>query len=257
MVVHKKNLLDAFRQAAPEGPRAPAQETRSSKAGGPFASGPRRVDETPPPAEARPSEPELVAKDDSPAEWSFESAPAEDRRGGLARLAADPGFRLILLVAVLIGAGAWLANRFGSKHVQAAPASGESGGAGILAAGAAGHDAVEKNQAAARMGSPADQAFMNPENRFTVRLAQYNNDAAGRAKAFETAEFLRKLAIPVVNPIEKGNAVILVAGAKPKTEDLASLLKTVQGQHGTGGQEKQLPFASAFIQNIDALVQRR
>jgi len=265
MVVHKKNLLDAFRQAAPEGPRAPAQETRSSKAasnargaGGPFASAPRAAEETPHPIPAsRPSEPELAANEDPPPEGSFESIPAEDRRGGLARLVADPGFRLIVLVAVLIGAGAWFANRFGSKHVQAAPTGGETGGAGVLAAGAAGHDAVEKNEAAARAGGPAEQALMNKENKFTVRLAQYNNDAGGRAKAFETAEFLRKLAIPVVTPIEKGSAVILVAGAKPKTEDLASLLKTVQAQHGTGGQEKQLPFASAYIQNIDALVQRR
>jgi hypothetical protein len=263
MVVHKKNLLDAFRQAAPEGRRAPAQETRSSKGGGPFAGAPRRVEETPHPiSEPRSPEaasgPELAAKEDASAEWNFESAPAEDRRTGIARLVADPGFRLIVLVAVLIGAGAFLANRFGSRHVQAVPITGgEQTGAGVLAAGAAGHDAAEKNQAAARMGAPADQAFMNPENRFTVRLAQYNNDAAGKAKAFETADFLRKLAIPVVSPIEKGNAVILVAGAKPKTEDLASLLKTVQAQHGTGGQEKQLPFASAYIQNIDALVQRR
>jgi hypothetical protein len=270
MVVHKKNLLDAFRQAAPEGRRAPEQETRSAKAGGaggPFAhaqrsaSEPRRVEE---PRDGS-SEHEPAGKVDEKADPTFESAPAlesaEDRRPGLARLVADPGFRLIVLVAVLIGAGAYLANRFGSKHVQAAESAssprGETAGAGVLAGGAAGQDALEKNRAAARMGTPTDQAFMNLENKFTVQLAQYNDDEAGRKKAFETADFLRKLAIPVVGPISKGKSVILAAGAKPRTEELASLLKTIQAQHGTGGQEKQLPFASAYIQNIDALVQRR
>ncbi len=272
MVVRKKNLLDAFRQAAPEGRRAPAQDARSSKGGGPFASAPRRTEETPLPiAHASPnSRPgsnlgsnlgaEPAATDEVPADWAFEDVSAANGRTGIARLVADPGFRLILLVALLIGVGAWAANRFGSKHVQAAGgftgSSGETSGAGVLASGAAGHDPAEINEAAARMGSAVDQALMNKENKFTVRLAQYNNDAAGNAKAFETAEFLRKLAIPVVRPIAKGSAVILIAGAKPRMEDLASLLKTVQAQHGTGKQQGQLPFASAYIDNIDDIVAR-
>jgi len=107
------------------------------------------------------------------------------------------------------------------------------------------------------MGSPSDASFMNLDNKFTVRLAQYNNDEAGKRKAFETAEFLRKLAIPVASPIEKGKVIILAAGAKPSTGELDGLLKVVRAQHGTGGQEKQLPFASAYIENIDALVKRR
>jgi hypothetical protein len=258
MVVRKKNLLDAFRQAAPEGRRAPAQDAHSSKGGGPFAGGARRSEEAPQPTASNPlagSDP--VPHGDEPAEWTFENGPVPDSRTGVARLVADPGFRLIVLVAVLIAGGAYAANRFGSKHVQAAPpTSGEAAGAGVLASGAAGHDPAEMNEAAARMGSAMEQALMNKENKFTVRLAQYNNDAAGKTKAFETAEFLRKLAIPVVRPIEKGNAVILIAGAKPRMEDLASLLKTVQAQHGTGKQQAQLPFASAYIQNIDDIVAR-
>jgi hypothetical protein len=253
MVVRKKNLLDAFRRAAPEGRLAPPQVTRASSPGGPFAHAPLKTDPAPEP--------------EPPADIDFEAgerAPAPDRRSALARLVADPGFRLILLVAVLIGAGAWLFARFGSKSAQAADASPtlsapEDGvaGEGVLASGAAGQGAVEKNQAAARLGSPTDQAFMDLGNRFTVRLAQYNNDDGGMRKASETAEFLKKLAIPVVSPIAKGKHIILAAGAKPRASDLDALLKVVKAQHGTGGQEKQLPFASAYIDNIDALVQRR
>ena len=260
MVVRKKNLLDAFRRAAPEGRLAPPQVTRSSNPGGPFAQAPGAQA---PLNTERPPEPE------PPADIDFEAgerAPAPDRRSALARLVADPGFRLILLVAVLIGAGAWLFGRFGSKSAHASDASPalsapgpEDGaaGAGVLASGAAGQGAVEKNQAAARLGSPTDQAFMDLANRFTVRLAQYNNDEGGMRKASETAEFLKKLAIPVVSPIAKGKHIILAAGAKPRAGDLDALLKVVKAQHGTGGQEKQLPFASAYIDNIDALVQRR
>jgi hypothetical protein len=249
MVVHKKNLLDAFRRAAPEGRQAPPEVSRSANPAGPFAHAKRKESEEP--AEA------------SEAEFTLDRGerPEDDRRSALARLVTDPGFRLVVLVAALIGVGAWVAGRFGSKSAQAsdrAPAIAADGAAqGVLASGAAGEDAVEKNRAAARMGSPADAAFMNLENKFTVRLAQYNNDEAGRRKAFETAEFLRKLAIPVASPIEKGKVVILAAGAKPSTGDLDGLLKVVRAQHGTGGQEKQLPFASAYIENIDALVKRR
>lgn len=256
MVVRKKNLLDAFRRAAPEGRQAPAQVSRTSNPGGPFAH--ERKAETAPVPELSP-EPKVASATDFSLEPS--PRPEDDRRPALARLLSDPGFRLVVLVAALIGAGAYVAGRFGSRSAQAsesAPAVvGDPTAQGVLAAGAAGEDAVEKNRAAARMGSPSDAAFMSLENKFTVRLAQYNNDEAGKRKAFETAEFLRKLAIPVASPIEKGKVIILAAGAKPSTAELDGLLKVVRAQHGTGGQEKQLPFASAYIENIDALVKRR
>ena len=252
MVVHKKNLLDAFRRAAPEGTRSTSEGDRPRNPAGPFAQAPKAVE----PAPQAPSEP--------PPDWDFEGGPREPAAGkksAVARLVTDPGFRLVLLVAILIGAGAWLVGRFGSKSAHAAertpPAPASPAGEGVLASGAAGADAVEKNQAAARLGSPNDQAFMDLQNRFTVRLAQYNNDPEGMKKATETADFLRKQAIPVVSPIAKGKAIILAAGAKPRASDLGALLKIVQAQHGSGGQQKDLPFASAYIENIDALVQRR
>ena len=256
MVVHKKNLLDAFRRAAPEGTRSPPDAVRPRNPAGPFAHAPQAAEPAP---EVR-ADPTV----EPAADWDFEGAPrdpAPDRRSALARLVADPGFRLVLLVAVLIGAGAWLVHKFGSKSAQAADRApavlAGPAGEGVLANGAVGEDAVEKNQAAARLGNPNDAAFMDLVNLYTVRLAQYNNDESGMQKAVETADFLRKQAIPVVSPIARGKAIILAAGAKPRTSDLGALLKVVQGQHGTGGQEKQLPFASAYIEKIDALVQRR
>jgi hypothetical protein len=249
MVVRKKNLLDAFRQAAPEGRKSAVPSDKpASGAGGPFAP-------TPGPSQASSAR----STEKSPS-LRFESgAPTL-----LARILSDRRVRAVVLVLALIGIGAYFSGRFSAKPAQAADAAvaGDAAAAdasrGALAKGtAAGSDLVEKNQAAARMGTAADKALMDPVNKFTIQLIQYKNDDAGKKLAQETAEYLRKQAIPVVSPISLGKNVILVADAKPRTEDLTGLLKHLKLLPGPNPQDKQTPFSSALVVNIDKIVKRR
>lgn len=246
MVLRQKNLLDAFRQAAPEArktatPTVSPSSPGASGAGGPFA-----------PA----SSPE-PRRDPASALGEFGEPGAAP-----APLVSSRRLRAAIVAAVLIGAGAYLAVRLSSKSPQSgsSSAAGDAGdaGHGALSGGlAAGADLVEKNQAAARMGTAADKALMDPANKFTIQLIQYKDDEAGRKLALDTAAFLRKQAIPVVSPISLGKNVILVADAKPRTEDLAALLKHVKVLAGPPPQDKQTPFSSALVVNIDKIVKRR
>lgn len=246
MVLRQKNLLDAFRQAAPEArktatPTVSASSPGSSGSGGPFA-----------PANAPGSR-----RDPASALGEF-----GEPRATPAPFLSSRRLRAALVAAVLLAAGAYLAVRLSSKGAQTgtSSAAGDAGdaGHGALSGGnAAGADLVEKNQAAARMGSAADKALMDPANKFTIQLIQYRDDEAGRKLALETASYLRKQAIPVVSPISLGKNVILVADAKPRTEDLAALLKHVKALPGPPPQDRQTPFSSALVVNIDKIVKRR
>jgi len=243
MVLRKKNLLDAFRQATPQG-RQPAPASSPSPAGAkdpfaPVATGAPRV------------EPVVSGE------------PAANAQVGPESLFSGRRLRAVVIVATVIGLGGYFAGRFAAKPTRAAgdpaPGSVEADPAtGALSDGrAAGENLVERNQAAARMGSAVDKAFMDPANRFTIRLIQYKNDAAGQQRAQETAEYLAKQAIPVVSPISLGKNVILCADAKPRTEDLARLLKHVKQISGPPPQSEPTPYSSAYVVNIDDVVKRR
>jgi len=258
MVLRKKNLLDAFRQAAPEGRKAtPPSAKSSSGAGGPFAPqvpGDPRASEPAPKIRFEP------ARQPAPSASQGLDTEVKLPPSAIERLLADRTVRAAVLVLALIGIGAYFFSRFAATPTLAADqdARGADAGKGALGSGlAAGADLVEKNQAAARMGTAVDKAFMDPANRFTIRLIQYNNDEAGQKKARETAEFLKKQAIPVVSPISLGKNVVLAADAKARTEDLAGLLKHVKTLAGPPPQEKQTPFSTAYVVNIDDLVKRR
>jgi hypothetical protein len=262
MVVRKKNLLDAFRQAAPEGRKSAIPSHKpASGAGGPFA--PNVSPNIPPGAAPKSVQPAAASPTLRFEPISGSSADAA-ARPLTARLLSDRRVRAAVLVVALIGVGAYFSGRFSAKPAQAAAAAaaGDAGAGdgsrGALATGSpAGADLVEKNQAAARMGTAADKALMDPVNKFTIQLIQYRNDDAGKKLAQETAEYLRKQAIPVVSPISSGKNVILVEDAKPRTEDLAGLLKHVKLLPGPNPQDKQTPFSSALVVNIDKIVKRR
>jgi hypothetical protein len=251
MVVRQKNLLDAFRRAAPDA-RPAATPSVPSSSGGPFAPS---------------KSPELRLE---PIRSSPASSPASslgefgEPGASSAPTASSRRLRAGILIALLIGCGAYAVARFTPKSGSTgnAPAAGDSVGAdsahGALSAGlAAGSDLVERNEAAARMGTAADKAMMDPANKFTIQLIQYKNDDAGQKRARETAEYLRKQAIPVVSPISYGKNVLVVADAKPRKDDLAALLKHVQALPGPPPQDKQTPFSSALVVNIDKIVKRR
>jgi len=269
MVVRKKNLLDAFREAASERrvpiepPAAPVPPPSTSP---PAAAPPR-------PAEPLVRLPRLEApRPPSPI--------GRHLRGGLERLLGgwrvrplgehllgDRRVRLVLLGAAFLVVIAWFAGRWtapGEELQAAAPAPGEAA-PGLLARGevmpTAGVDPAGQNEAAARMGSAADRAFMNPANKVTVQVIQYLNDEAGMTRALATLDHLRRQeGLPAVGPIVRGRHLILAAGSAPRPSDLEQLLAYVRGLRGPtprAGGAAASPFASAYVVNIDDLVQRR
>jgi hypothetical protein len=181
------------------------------------------------------------------------------------RLASNKTMQLALLVFVVaVGAAYWLGRQH-SSGVIAAPSAADEGvkpGALVRPTQTAAPvtppvDVAAANLQTAQSGSTDDQSFMNPVNRYTIRLIQFSDDATGRSAANALYEHLRKKeAVPVISPISKGKALILVAGAAPKVKDLDGLLALVRGLHGPNSQES-LPFKDAYPVNIDDLVERR
>jgi hypothetical protein len=249
MVVRKKNLLDAFRAASPEGRKAaPPSSPSSSGAGGPFAPSSPHAPERP-----------VTPRFDAPR-----------RSSALGRALADRSVRGILLVAVVVVVAAWFHGRWSAKPAEAASSSArESAGPGVLArpgggapvvgAGAgADADLAQLNLSAARMGTADDQAFMDPANKYTVRLIQYDNDTDGLKRARDMVEFLRKKeGLPIVGPISIGKKLILAAGHAARIDQLEGLLGHVKALRGPPPQDKKLPFATAYVVNIDDVVKRR
>ena len=103
-----------------------------------------------------------------------------------------------------------------------------------------------------------DQAFHDHANKFTVCVAQYDDDAAGRKLAYEAYAYLRGEGVRAVQPIESGDGkrIVLCADSKPTLGELSGPLAFVQKLHGPGKSAKATPFASAFINNIDHVLKR-
>jgi len=264
MVVRKKNLLDAFREAAPEGRRASGNpQSPPPPAGGPFASPVRSVpiaDSRPPsatprtPAALPPRAPEPRAA----SELEIPEIPSMFQQ-----VLADKTLRAVFVVAGLVALGAFLIGRMSADPTEAAERhSPAPTGPGVLehgsdAAPAAGGDFAQKNRAAAKMGSEDDRAFMDPANKYTIRLIQYDANEPNLERARATAEHLRrKEGLPIVGPISMGQILVLAAGHSPKISDLDALLKHVKALPGPPPQEKSRPFATAYVVNIDDVVKR-
>jgi hypothetical protein len=101
-----------------------------------------------------------------------------------------------------------------------------------------------------------DKAFLDSRNKFTVRLAQYENDASGVKLARDAYKYLRGEELHVVQPIQSGDGkhIYLCADAQPKKEDLIVLRDYAQRLRGPGG--KGYPFRDAYIDNIEHMINR-
>lgn len=234
MVTRKKNLLEAFQASALQGPRAAA----SKDAGAPSTQ-----------------------RGDRPIR-SF--APVRPRSGFASALSHRTVQVALVLLVLTIGGAYWLGRRNATSVAAAAPAADEGIAPGALlpshktAAAIPAKDVAAANVQTAQSGSADDQAFMDPKNRYTIRLIQYTDDGNGRAAASALHEHLRKKeAVPVISPISKGKAVILVAGSAPKIKDLDPLLAHIRSLRGPNPADDGLPFKDAYVVNIDDLVQRR
>jgi hypothetical protein len=101
------------------------------------------------------------------------------------------------------------------------------------------------------------RALLDPASKYTVRLIQYEGGEANLARAHATAEHLReRCGVPVHGPYRIGKALILCAGQAPKVADLEPLLKRVRPLPGPPPQERSRPFASAYVVNIDDVLER-
>lgn len=178
---------------------------------------------------------------------------------------SDRNVQVALVVIVLAVGGAYWLGRRHAAGVVAAPSRAADEGVvpGALQRptqstppAAAPVDVAAANRETAELGSASDKSFMDRANRYTIRLIQYGDDSTGRAAANALYEHLRKQAVPVISPIHKGKAMIVVAGAAPRVKDLDALLAYVKGLRGPNSQEDTLPFKDAYPVNIDDLVER-
>jgi hypothetical protein len=107
-----------------------------------------------------------------------------------------------------------------------------------------------------RGGSPHDKAFLDTANRFTVRAGQYSDDPRGRAEALAHYDYLTDQGLPCVMPVRSGKYLILCVGYAPKLDKgLQGLRDQLAGLRGPKGAKKP-PFATAWVDNIDNVVQR-
>lgn len=224
MVTRKKNLLEVLRPTAAHAPR-PSSSPGSEVPIGAFA------------ARARPR----------------------------LALSNKKTVQLALVFVVAVGGAYWLGRQHSPGVAAASSAADEGLVPGALlrpsqtaAPAAPPVDVAAANMQSAQSGSADDKAFLlDLTNRYTIRLIQYSDDAAGKSTANALYEHLRKKeAVPVISPIHKGKAMILVAGLAPKVKDLDRLLAHVRGLRGPNSQDPSLPFKDAYVVNIDDLVER-
>jgi|GEM_PF-960666 len=104
---------------------------------------------------------------------------------------------------------------------------------------------------------PHDAALHDAKNRYTVRLAQYPNDAQGVALATEAYRWLLKFGYPAGSPIllGSGKGIALVASAKPTREELVPLRDNLRRLRYPES-SKTMPFSDAYIDEIDDVLAR-
>lgn len=222
MPLRKKSLLDAFRNA-PHG--------------------------------ASPTRPVL---EPTRANGTVKLAPAS-REG----LPAAPSRQRSLLLGLLFllcaaTAGVWWWRLEKAPRVEAGGGDGRS--AASVEAPAAQRPLVETPPPAkpvqGRGGTEHDRAFLDKENRVTVRVGQYGDDPRGRAEALSHYDYLAGEGMPCVMPVRSGKFLILCVGyAKKPDADLKALRDQVAALRGPRGAKKP-PFATAWIDNIDNVVKR-
>jgi hypothetical protein len=234
MVLRKPNLLDAFQASAPEGKKAPPGKQPASAAG-PFAQ-------------------ERAAPSAAP------KLPM-NRRSLWSQMASDRLVQFALVVCVAGVGIAYYVGRSGTGSGTARAAEGsEQGGTALRenpAGAARSPDPAEANiKAAALSQFSNDQKFLDPANKFTVRVALHSNDEAGRKAALADRDYLRTEGYPVVQPYLVENNFVVCVGFAPTVAELGRLLDQVSKLAGPKGGRK-LPYQSAYIDNISKVAARK
>lgn len=179
----------------------------------------------------------------------------------------------LAIVVTLLAVTLWVRSRqqsgVAAAQGVASPATPDAGAQNTAVPSAAPKPAVPQAPSAAPTNTnpaPAlvagatddDRAFYVLTNKFTVRLAQYDNDANAKKLAFEAYKYLRTEGVPAVQPIVSGDGahIFLCAGAQPKKDDLAELTAWCVKLRGPSATSKKLPFSGAYVDNIDHVLKR-
>jgi hypothetical protein len=231
VVPHKKNLLEAFQSV-----------------GGPKAA-------TPPPSPPSAAPAPVVQRGSPEQSAAMAKAFHAARRGppSLPRsLLWIAGAGLVFAVGLTIGRGFSDSRAQESEPDARGPlASGAPATAGSAAAPAAGASIPAASPGSAARPR-ADLALWDRANRYTLVVVTY---AKGREDyAWATHDYLSEKALPVCTPIEKGKNLVVLMGAAPTSEALATLQRTVRELPGPNGEKR--PFDDAYVEKIDTLVDR-
>jgi hypothetical protein len=173
---------------------------------------------------------------------------------------------LALLAIVVTLAVVFASKRFGGGGTAGSTALAGAGsapapeGASVSPGGGSPQAAIPPQPAALApsVGNTAhDRAFLDKQNKVTIRVARYDNDDNGNKLARDTYKFLYGEGVPVVQPIVSGDRqhLIVCVDAKPKIADLTELRDWIRKMRGPASGKKQ-PYSDAFVDNIDNVLLR-
>jgi hypothetical protein len=238
MAIPKKNLLEAF-QASAAAEKAKVQapaEAAGAKAGGPFA--PQPASAVPPPV--------------------VRSAPKPD-----SPLSRPDALQRLIALQVVVTIAAFFLGRLSVGDVSAAaPASVSDTPLPVPeqpARPAAQPQAQQSKPTAAAVtsadaGTAAERALLDPNNRYTVKLAEYQKGRDDEIAA-GTLQWLISQGLPAAAKYQ-GSRLFLLVGAAPGQAELDGLRDRLKTMNGPPPLHKPAEFHDAYISSIDRLITR-
>jgi hypothetical protein len=239
MAIPKKNLLEAFQASAAAEKAAKAlapAEATGSKAGGPFAPQPASA---PPPPVVR-----SAPKPESP-------------------LRRPDALQRLIALQVVITIGAFFLGRVSVGDVEAGAPLAEDPAPPVVRYEPSAQPAARPQPPAsgdvrvvtsADAGTAAERALLDPNNRYTVKIAEYQK---GRddALAAATLQWLVSQGLPAAAKYQ-GSRLFLLVGAAPKQAELDGLRDRLKTMNGPPPLNKPAEFHDAYISSIDRLITR-
>lgn len=236
MAIPKKNLLEAF-QASAAAEKAKVQapaEAAGAKAGGPFA--PQPASALPPPVVRS------TPKPDSP-------------------LSRPDALQRLIALQVVVTIAAFFLGRLSVGDVQAgsAPATVSDAQQSVPEQPARPAAQPQGKPTAAAVtsadaGTAAERALLDPDNRYTVKLAEYQKGRDDEIAA-GTLQWLISQGLPAAAKYQ-GSRLFLLVGAAPSQAELDGLRDRLKTMNGPPPLHKPAEFHDAYISSIDRLITR-
>ena len=147
----------------------------------------------------------------------------------------------------------------GTPVEAGAPESNEVEGGRVVEAGSGSTKSPAANSSPAAAGNaeslnPAERALLDPRNRYTVKLVEYQK---GRddSLAMQTLSWLQGQNLPAVAQFQ-GKRLYILLGAGENQAALDELLSTAKSMTGPPPLNKPTEFHDAYVVSIDRLIQR-